>query len=405
MIRNGMVFVGSILLVFILSLVADRAVGRMTPPPLPEGMVELIFPPRAEQSYASCDFEYTAHINSLGLREREIPRERGDAYRIVAIGDSYTYGWGVQQEETWLRRIETILQGKGYNVETINMGKPGAGPPFYASLAERAIPILRPDLVIVALLQGNDLGASGPEGLEGVKTDILDKVRFLYPNIVRSIRDHQRAKLSDLEVTQERPPQITTAEDNRRWTANTARDFLEKMPPEDRARFDGFEDKVKDAFLTGNLNPYMIDLAMQNPNFYELTDLNDPWIQDCVKNMGRHLQRIKHISELYGARVIVVSIPDGPYVNKEALKNIRRVGYSVADRFLDSNEPDRGIETACTQAGLPFYQVTKAFKDRKDDPGLYFELDGHLTATGHALYAESLAPVLEKVIAPEAPKK
>ncbi len=406
MVKNGALIIGSILLVFLLSLGADRILGTVKPPPLPEGMIELVFPPRAEQTYASCDFEYTAHINSLGLREREIPRERGDSYRIVAIGDSYTYGWGVQQEQTWLRRVENILQEEGYGVETINMGKPGAGPPFYASLAERAIPILRPDLVIVALLQGNDLGASGPEGLEGVKTDILDKVRFLYPNIVRSIRDHQRAKLSDLEVTQERPPQITTAEDNRRWTSNTARDFLKKMSPEHRARFDAFEDKVKEAFLSGNLNPYMIDLAMQNTHFYTgATDLDSQWMKDCMVRMAEHLKRIKRVAETYGAQVIVVSVPDGPYVNNVALKNIRRVGYTVPDTLVDSDAADRGIAIPCKEAGLRFYQVTEAFKERRDDPGLYFEFDGHLTEKGHALYAESLAPVLEKIIAPQAPKK
>lgn len=399
MIKNVLLATASILVVIVLSVLADRLVGLLAPAPGLPGTMELLFPPHSEQTFETADFRYTAHINSLGLRDREFPTQRTDAYRIIAIGDSYTYGWGVEIEETWLRVLEENLEREGLNVETMNLGKPGTGPPAYAELAERAIPILWPDLVIVAMLQANDLAASGPEGLEDVKDSLLDKVGEIYPNIVRMIRDRELASVDPAQRKTQMPPHKSTAEDNRRACANTAKDFLDKMTPEQRARFDKFDDEVKQAYHSGNLNPYMIDLAMQNENFYTFTlQLDDPWIKDCIERMAGQLRRIKKAAKAYNARVVVLSIPDGPYVNRHAHENIQRVGYKVTEDMLTSDGPDRAIQIACKQAGLPFYQATQAFKDRMDDGELFYKLDSHITAAGHRLYAERITPILKEVI-------
>lgn len=405
-VKNLLLAVGSILFAFLLSIAADRLVGVVAPDPALPGTMELIFPPNAEHSYTSVDFDYTVRINSLGLRDREIPKEPTKSYRIIAIGDSYTYGWGVAIEQTWLRLLEQRLQAAGLDVETVNLGKPGAGPPLYADLAERAVPILRPDLVLVPMVQGNDLAAAGPEGLEETEQTIADKVRVVYPNILRLLEDRRRTRDYATRTQEVMPPQKTSAENNRRWAANTAKSFLEKMSPEHRARFDAFEAVVKEAFLDGRLNPYMIDLAMQNPQFLSVTlDPDNPWTQECIERMAGQLARIKDVAQAYGARVIVLSIPEGPYVNDHAFKNIQRVGFELSQELLMSDGPDRGIQRACELAGLPFIHVTRAFKDRRSDPGLYYELDGHLTPEGHELCADALAPALIEAIGAEAKRK
>jgi len=128
-------------------------------------------------------------------------------FRIVAIGDSYTYGWGVEQEQTWLRLLEELLAAQGYPVQTVNLGKPGSGPPDYAALAERAVPILRPDLILVVLLQGNDLGAAGPENVTVPKGNRFDFLRQIYPNTIRLLHDLRRNRDFGNRGQQEMPPQ------------------------------------------------------------------------------------------------------------------------------------------------------------------------------------------------------
>lgn len=388
--------VSSILFALLFAFVLDRTVGRFLPRPYPEGTHDLIFPPLSHQEFVSVDFEYVVETNSLGLRDREItfPKPQ-DVFRIVAIGDSYTYGWGVNIEDTWLRRLETLVQIGGRRIETVNVGKPGAGPPWYAEIARTVVPLLEPDLILVGILQGNDIASAGSEGLEWARSGIVQWTRYFYPNFVHLVEQLRLSRAIE-NRTQERPPEKTTAEDNRRWAENTAKEFYQKMSPEEKQRFEMLDDRVQNAFLTGLLNPYMIDLALKNKHIYTLTlNPEDPWIRQCIENMATALKIIRHISEGIGARSAVVAIPDGPYVNESAWKNIQKVGFDATPEMLTSNAPDQVIQEACKLAGIHIFVVSKAFRDQRSRSDLFFPLDGHLTPEGHRLLAETLAPMLQ----------
>lgn len=61
-------------------------------------------------------------INSKGLRNKEFSEEpKPNLHRIIFLGDSLTFGWGVKEEETFARKIETILSAEK-PVEIINAG-------------------------------------------------------------------------------------------------------------------------------------------------------------------------------------------------------------------------------------------------------------------------------------------
>ncbi|MGZ3734848.1 MAG: SGNH/GDSL hydrolase family protein [Bdellovibrionota bacterium] len=63
-------------------------------------------------------------INSDGLRNRELPPAKASGtYRIAVMGDSFTLGWGVPEEQTYARLIEQNLRKRcGPSVETLNFG-------------------------------------------------------------------------------------------------------------------------------------------------------------------------------------------------------------------------------------------------------------------------------------------
>jgi lysophospholipase L1-like esterase len=66
------------------------------------------------------------HINSHGTRGPEFTLAKPPgAIRILSLGDSRTFGWGLTDEETYSRRVQNILQkyvGEGRKVEVINAG-------------------------------------------------------------------------------------------------------------------------------------------------------------------------------------------------------------------------------------------------------------------------------------------
>ena len=94
-------------------------------------------------------------INALGLRDDEIavPKPRGTV-RILAVGDSVTFGYGVRLEETFVKQLQRRLNaaaGPGIRYEVVNAGVEATGlDQYYQFLASQGRE-LEPDLVIVDL--------------------------------------------------------------------------------------------------------------------------------------------------------------------------------------------------------------------------------------------------------------
>ena len=95
---------------------------------------------------------FSVRINALGFRgpETTMPKPPG-VYRIVALGDSVTFGWGVDDEHTFLRRLEADLNAgvPGRRFEVINTGLPGYDSVQELATLERRALALSPDLVLL----------------------------------------------------------------------------------------------------------------------------------------------------------------------------------------------------------------------------------------------------------------
>jgi lysophospholipase L1-like esterase len=66
-------------------------------------------------------------INARGLRDHDYPYAKPPGtYRVIALGDSITFGWGVPFEETYPKRLERLLNerlaARGRRYEVLNAG-------------------------------------------------------------------------------------------------------------------------------------------------------------------------------------------------------------------------------------------------------------------------------------------
>jgi hypothetical protein len=357
-----------------------------------------LFIPGTIDRHETHDYACTDRINSLGFKDREFSIRKTSRFRILAIGDSFTFGWGVNNEDTWCKRLEADLRDRGIDVEILNLGKPGAGPMQYARIAECAVPRLKPDLVIIGMHTGGDfldLGAPGP--LDGM--DLNDFLKDSFPNLLFVIKYFKYSGRSSVPTT----PGRQTPDEERKYYAGVARDIVTGLDSEGRAQLDRLDASVKQAFLGGMLNPWFIGMALNGYDRWMMTI--DPQIARFrMPRAKKAFRRIARVVEHNGAHAIVLDIPDGVFVNTEAHHNRARTGFQINPKMLSTDGPQQLIAEAAESAGLETYcHVTDAFRRHRDEKGLYFEMDDHMTPAGYALFAQIVTPVIAQEIAAPSP--
>src|SRR5262245_5198753 len=96
--------------------------------------------------------------NSLGFRDRERTLTRSSsAPRLIALGDSFTWGAGVNYDQVFLTLVERGFQDSVPGTEIINLGQVGYQPEEYLSLLKSHGLAYQPDMVLVNFFVGNDL--------------------------------------------------------------------------------------------------------------------------------------------------------------------------------------------------------------------------------------------------------
>jgi lysophospholipase L1-like esterase len=106
------------------------------------------------------EFSHQVTHNREGFRDRDhpLPKPAG-FFRILCLGDSFTYGVGTEDDQTYPALLEQLLNARGEGhrkVEVINAGLPG-----YSTIPERMMlafmgPRYNPDLVLAGIL-ANDV--------------------------------------------------------------------------------------------------------------------------------------------------------------------------------------------------------------------------------------------------------
>ncbi len=96
-------------------------------------------------------------INSHGMRDREYPVDKPQGVtRIVVLGDSVAFGWGVKAEDTFPKQLELILnQGGPGRYEVLNTGTRGYNTYQELQLLKEVGLRFHPDVVILAYVNND----------------------------------------------------------------------------------------------------------------------------------------------------------------------------------------------------------------------------------------------------------
>ena len=88
--------------------------------------------------------------NSSGFRTREFGPKTGEVDRIVTLGDSSTFGWGVDPEYTYQRLLEQRLDRAGAHAEVFNLGISGHTSRHGIGVFEHYARALEPDVLVIS---------------------------------------------------------------------------------------------------------------------------------------------------------------------------------------------------------------------------------------------------------------
>lgn len=113
----------------------------------PNVTIDLVFGP----------IPYRVRINSLGFRGPDITREKpAGVTRIIALGDSVTDGFYVENENTYPYQLEQDLRTRGVNAEVVNAARGNSSIDREIEIYTKFCAMLDPDAVVL-LFVSNDI--------------------------------------------------------------------------------------------------------------------------------------------------------------------------------------------------------------------------------------------------------
>lgn len=102
-------------------------------------------------TWSSPEFTETSHVNARGLRGAALAPKGPGTRRILAVGDSFTFGHGVQDDEAYPAVAERVLRARGRDVQVLNAGVPGYNTDQAYTWMLRDGLVLAPDVVLVGI--------------------------------------------------------------------------------------------------------------------------------------------------------------------------------------------------------------------------------------------------------------
>lgn len=326
----------SIITIFILLLVAEAVVRVVMPNTVkirmmhqPDENLGYRMVPGYEMTYTTPEFKEYVKLNSRGLRDREYSTENDpNTYRILALGDSFAFGVGVNAEETYPKVLETLLNqhpigGNSKKYEVINAGVEGYGTEQEYVYLKELIDRYRPKLIIVGL-HYNDVG------------DVMKGIPSAYTRSRLKNRVYFLSYLRGLQI------------------------------------------------LLANKKHIRENL------FGVYQDTYSPELEKGFQMTEEYLVKIQDFAKSYGAKTLIVTVPFCFELDKAEWEK-KGLGQEYTDEFFRKNMgkfSDRIMEFG-TKRNVPILPLLQTFRNSKVRP-LYFTEDAHWTKDGHRLAAETI---------------
>jgi hypothetical protein len=141
------------------------------------------------------DYYYEYQNNEIGMRDtRQMKSYKKYPYKILAIGDSFTYGWGVNDDETFCKLLEKKINKD--SVAVLNAGASGSGTDYALRFFQVRGPELSPKVVLYFYYE-NDFVDNSENRYYTIKKDSIVSKEI---NQSANLNAIQKNKLADSKI-------------------------------------------------------------------------------------------------------------------------------------------------------------------------------------------------------------
>jgi hypothetical protein len=306
--------------------------------------------PNSEYRMDSLEFETVIRTNSLNMRDADIHPRRDGEYRMLFLGDSFTFGLGVDAEERWPDLLASELTKGGEPIYPINAGGRGKYSREQLEFLLEHAALFDPDFILVQVFTGNDF------------VDALRRLRQSDP----------RAGV-DEPVNQERDDRFRPI----RYLLRDRPLYTLELVWHALLQFDAVHE------LLFKLNLRYSARAILLRDYPELEEQQ-------VAEVLAGLDETHAWAERHGAGMAVMVVPDKTQIWQRELLDPERYDYAKPDRIVREFCAERGIPT------IDFLEIYDALplEQRK---AFYYPRDLHWNAEGHRHAADEAARMLRSL--------
>ncbi len=334
-------------------------------------------------------FDVRVTTNAEGLRDGPIElRKPVGVRRVVILGDSFMWGYGVEDDEMFASRLQAKVPG----TETVNLGANGYSTVQQAIRLEVDGVAYAPDLVVAAFTW-NDLDDNLDDkdggrpviraGDDGALRIANRPVRTQWKNPLKQWCRHNSRLFSFLEycgANWKAAREATRSREEREEPANRhaeADGAAERRPR--RARVNTSIDRPATALdVFGTPTP----LSEHAWAVYETA-----------------LQKIRDDARAAGADLLVVNNAAREALFPAALRMATGVEDADAARFgIDVERPNQRLAEITERLGVAYVDGTPAFAAHPEPQSLFLVDNGHWSAAGHAVMVEAVAPEVARML-------
>jgi lysophospholipase L1-like esterase len=313
--------------------------------------------PNLSFHHATNEFDSYIYTNSEGIRTSRSREEyslskENSRYRILLLGPSFAFGWGVNHQDTFANQLKNDLEARGFakgrKIEVINAGVPAIPPlnqlNWFDGPGQRYSPDLVVQFIYGAMSVGNEMD-------------------------------------TDIEVN------------NEGYLVARNETFAQKMQRQLKKAavvYYGWVVSITISPAVGRLSKNKQVLGagrkLEEQTEFDAEDKETRGSLDFYQHLSVSISRA-------GAKLLVVHFPLSYCVHREDITRWRHLGVEDVDGQIAFNEKFCGY---VDQQGIPCLNITRDLirEAQHNRDRLYYWLDIHWTPKGNRVAAESVAHYL-----------